>query len=111
MRKRQKNERVIPKGSVKVPPIFEGNKVEGDKDLTLLELIERNPVQLDALVKNPVWQYLMKHFNSTEQSLINALILNNSQDKSMYIRGSIDTVREYINVFNSLMKINSKKSV
>jgi hypothetical protein len=111
MRIKKQNDVEIKKGSVKVPPIFEGNKVEGDKDLTLLELIERNPVQLDSLVKNPIWQYLIKHFNSTEQSLINALILNNSQDKSMYIRGSIDTVREYIGVFNSLMKINSKKSV
>jgi hypothetical protein len=79
-------------------------KVESEDD-NLATIIQSNPTQLSQLLANPIWQYLVRHTDKTEKELVDMLIANKTHDNSMFIRGAIDTVREYQRLMKEFIKI------
>ena len=109
MRTKRKGDRDVRVGEPKISydDMREPEVKTSDDDLALI--ISQNPTQLSQLVNNPIWKYMVRHTEKIDVNLVNALIACKTQDNSMFIRGAIDTVREYKRLMQDLIKINVPK--
>jgi hypothetical protein len=109
MRTRKKGDVDLKIGEKKVHyDVIAEPEVKGENE-DLASIIHNNPTQLSQLISNPIWQYMVKHTEKIEVEMVDALISSKTQDASMFIRGAIDTIREYKRLMKEFIKISKNK--